>query len=144
MAFVQIEDFQGSAECIVFSDQWEQYGGLLGEDEIVGIQGKIDNSRGDPKIIVEKVLSPEQMQEIERSEIHIRLAAGFTDEEELYNIRSFLIENTGESEVYLHIPLGIDSRETVVKASTQIGLSQNRAILEKLQTHAGVIEVWKE
>ena len=144
MAFVQIEDFRGNIECIVFSDQWEEFLGLLSVDNVVGLQGKIDTSRGEPKIIVEKVFSPQEMQEIERSELHIRLSDGISDEEELYGLRSFIIEHSGDSEVYLHLNGSAAAKEIIIKASTQIGVSTKESVLAELSSHAAVREVWKE
>lgn len=61
MAFVQVEDFSGSVELVVFPDQWDRYRELIVPDAILGFQGRIDFSRGEPKIKTEKVLKPEEM-----------------------------------------------------------------------------------
>ena len=55
MCFVTLEDFQGSIELVVFPRLWEKYQGLLQQDSIVMVDGRIDTSRGDLKVLVERV-----------------------------------------------------------------------------------------
>lgn len=55
MAFVSIEDIQGTIELVVFPRTWEQYAPLLRVDEIVIVRGKVDAESGSPKILVDSV-----------------------------------------------------------------------------------------
>jgi DNA polymerase III subunit alpha len=56
MAFVSLEDLQGTMELVVFPRVWEQYRELLGSDKVVIISGKLDRKDDDtPKILVDKV-----------------------------------------------------------------------------------------
>ena len=102
MAFLQVEDFQGSIELIIFPKIWEEKSIYLGVDSIVGFSGKIDASRGDPKLLVDEVLKPEEMKESQSSEVHIKMGRYF-HEDDLISLRSFLIDNHGNSSVYLHL-----------------------------------------
>ncbi len=55
MAFITLEDFQGTIDLVVFPRVWEQYRELLQWDNIVMVDGRMDTSRGDPKVLVERV-----------------------------------------------------------------------------------------
>jgi DNA polymerase-3 subunit alpha len=55
MGFVTIEDVQGTIELVVFSRVWKDAGVWLEPGKIVLVQGKIDASRGDPKILVNSI-----------------------------------------------------------------------------------------
>ena len=125
MAFLQIEDYNGVIELVVFSDQWEQHREEIEVDSILACSGRVDLSRGDPKFIVETILQPEELKEIETREIHIRLERNTMSEEELYNLRSYLFDHKGSCPLYLHLD------ETVIKASSQITLSSSRDVLEQ-------------
>jgi DNA polymerase III subunit alpha len=56
MAFVTLEDLQGTMELVVFPRVWEQYRELLGSDKVVIVSGKLDRKDDDtPKILADNV-----------------------------------------------------------------------------------------
>jgi DNA polymerase-3 subunit alpha len=57
MGFTTLEDLQGSIELVVFPRIWEQYSALLELDNIVVVDGRVDTRGGDPKILVDKVIT---------------------------------------------------------------------------------------
>ena len=136
MAFLQIEDYNGAIELVVFSDQWEQHREQIEVDSILACSGRVDLSRGDPKFIVETIMQPDELKEIETREIHIRLERNTMSEEELYNLRSYLFDHKGTCPLYLHLD------ETVIKASSQITLSSSRDVLEELRRYPTIDDIW--
>jgi DNA polymerase-3 subunit alpha len=142
MAFLQLEDFNGSLELVVFSDQWEQQRDRLTEDRAMGFSGRIDTSRGDPKFIVEQVMSPEEMREAEVREVHIRLQRARLSEEELYNLRSYLFDHKGSCPLYLHIAGKNGEQDTVIQASSQITLTSSGEVLQELRGYPTIEDIW--
>jgi DNA polymerase III alpha subunit len=56
MAFATLEDIQGNIELVVFPRTWEKYQKVLVMDQIVMVDGKVDNpGGGEPKILVDTV-----------------------------------------------------------------------------------------
>jgi DNA polymerase-3 subunit alpha len=55
MAFVNLEDTQGVLKLVIFPNTWERVSELIRYDQVVVVEGKIDNERGDPKILVDDV-----------------------------------------------------------------------------------------
>jgi DNA polymerase-3 subunit alpha len=53
MGFVTLEDLQGTIELVVFNRVWKDVSNWLEPDTIVVAQGKVDNERGEPKILVD-------------------------------------------------------------------------------------------
>jgi len=53
MAFVQIEDLQGTIEVVVFPSVYKETEGLWEEDKLLVIQGRVDDRGGELKIICE-------------------------------------------------------------------------------------------
>ena len=144
MAFAVLEDFKGSIELVFFPDIWEQIGESIKEDEVIGLTGKIDLSRGDPKFLVDSILKPEELEESRQQEIHIRIAHTLEHEDALYDFRSFLIGYQGACPVYLHLQGAANRKETVIRVSSHMGISSKREVLENIQQHPQVLEVWKE
>ncbi|MFZ6027227.1 MAG: DNA polymerase III subunit alpha [Chloroflexota bacterium] len=56
MAFATLEDIQGNIELVVFPRTWEKYQSLIQFDQIILVDGKVDNpDGGEPKILVDTV-----------------------------------------------------------------------------------------
>ncbi len=55
MGFVTIEDLQGNIELVVFSQVWGKVTDWLHEDMIVIVKGKVDQERGEAKILVDHI-----------------------------------------------------------------------------------------
>ncbi len=78
MAFATIEDIQGSIDLVVFPRTWQKYGDLIRFDEIIYVRGKADVEAGEPKVLVDEVLTnlthldsaEEKEQPLQISEIH--------------------------------------------------------------------------
>lgn len=141
MAFLQVEDFEGSIELILFPKIWEEKSIYLGVDAIMGFTGKIDASKGDPKLLVDEVFRPEEMKESGSSEVHIKMGRNF-NEEDLISLRSFLIDNQGNSSVYLHLLTSDDEKDTIVKVTGQITMGTSENILKEIETYPNIEEVW--
>jgi DNA polymerase-3 subunit alpha len=55
MGFASLEDLQGRIDLVIFARTWEKVVDWLRPDMVVMVTGKIDRSRGDPKVIVDEV-----------------------------------------------------------------------------------------
>jgi DNA polymerase-3 subunit alpha len=56
MAIVTMEDLGGSVECVLFTDCYAQFEHLLKQDAILFVLGRVDLSRGEAQLIVERVV----------------------------------------------------------------------------------------
>lgn len=144
MGFVQLEDFNGAIELVVFSDPWEKYRELLSVDSVVGVEGKIDHSRGDPKVKVDRVILPNELPDILPSAVHIRVSPTLRTDDDLYALRNFLVERQGKCAVFLHTQAQDYEREVVIKAGTQISVSGMNNILDEINHHPQIEAVWQE
>ncbi|MCK5674724.1 MAG: DNA polymerase III subunit alpha, partial [Spirochaetales bacterium] len=141
MAFLQIEDFEGSMELIIFTKIWEEKNIYLTIDAIVGFSGKIDASRGDPKFLVDEVIRPEEMKESGNTEVHIKIGGNY-NEDDLISLRSFIIDNQGNSSVYLHMVSMDDKNDTVIKVTGQMTMDTSDNIIKEMGTYPNIEEVW--
>ncbi len=71
MGFVTIEDLQGEMDLVVFPRAWEKCGKLVHVDEILIVEGKVDNDGATPKILVDRMtcFSPEDAQKQDVKEL---------------------------------------------------------------------------
>lgn len=56
MAALVVEDKEGTVQAVAFSDTYAKYQAMITADRIVFIVGKIDLSRGDVQLMIEKVI----------------------------------------------------------------------------------------
>ena len=144
MAFALLEDLSGSVELVIFSKLFEERREMLVEDRVLAVSGRVDRSRGDVKLKVETVMDPDQLQTRLTRSVHVRFSSDINeDQESLLRLRDYLIEKAGECSVYFHL-VGEGEEEYIIKASAQISMSGDDAILEEVRAYPQVEEVWKE
>ncbi|MCK4516717.1 MAG: DNA polymerase III subunit alpha, partial [Spirochaetaceae bacterium] len=143
MAFGTLEDFKGSIELVFFSDPYEQCKDDLVDDTVIGIEGKVDTSRGRVQFVVERTIKPDEMPLKDTGEVHIRIADCGPTEDDFYHLRAFLFERSGGCSVHLHLNGNEDTEEVTVRASEQLMVSSNPSTLNEIQAHPQVLEVWK-
>jgi hypothetical protein len=56
MAAIQVEDVTGVIEAVCFTDNFTQFGHLITTDAIVFILGRLDHKRGQPQIIIDRIV----------------------------------------------------------------------------------------
>ncbi len=69
IAFVRVEQYTGSCECVFWSDAYQKYQGLLKPDAVLVFVGKVETSGPNVKLMVDEVLTLEMASE--------RLAHGY-------------------------------------------------------------------
>jgi DNA polymerase-3 subunit alpha len=144
MAFAQLEDFRGSVELVLFSDVYEKSRQRLVADSVAVVRGRIDNSRGDPKLLVESLLDPDELKERTARAVHLRFVSSGINEEQFLRLRDFLVGRPGDCGVFFHIRGNGGSEDIVIKASPHISLSAEDRILAEVRDHPLVEDVWKE
>ena len=144
MAFAALEDLRGSVELVVFADVFEKSRALLAVDRVVAAVGRLDRSRGDPKLKVERLLAPEDLAPRPPRAVHVRFACDAADEQEFLRLRGLMVGKPGDCTVYFHIRGDGGSGEIVIKASPQLALAAAEDVLALVRSSPLVEDVWKE
>jgi DNA polymerase-3 subunit alpha len=144
MAFAALEDQRGSVELVVFADVFEKSRALLAVDRVVAAVGRLDRSRGDPKLKVERLLAPEDLAPRPPRAVHVRFAGRAVDEQEFLRLRDLMVGKPGDCTVYFHIRGDEASGEIVIKASPQLALAAAEDVLSLVRSSPLVEDVWKE
>jgi DNA polymerase-3 subunit alpha len=55
MGFITVEDLQGTLELVLFSRVWREVEAWIDINQIVVVHGRLDNDRGSPKVLVDKI-----------------------------------------------------------------------------------------
>ncbi|MDX9787760.1 MAG: DNA polymerase III subunit alpha [Desulfobacterales bacterium] len=121
MAFVALEDMQGTVEVVVFSSLYSQVSDLLIADGAVMVQGQLQKDENTHKIIGETIIPMDKAEETWSATVHIRLENTRTDRAQLLRLRELLAGHSGTCAAFVHL---IDSNrmETVLELPETVRL----------------------
>lgn len=137
-AFLQLEDLKGTMEVIAFNDIYDRRMGLIQVDTIVVVEGSLDRSRGQPKLIANSMERIESVREKLQDEIRLKLDLNTDEvsEEDLQQMAKLFEEHKGTSNVRFNIiskhakrPFPMNVRKFVV--------DPNNDLLKKLRRLLG-------
>jgi DNA polymerase-3 subunit alpha len=60
MAFFTLEDWSGSVECVLFTRGYAEFAPLLTPDRVAFVEGKVDRSREEPSLQVDRIVPVEE------------------------------------------------------------------------------------
>lgn len=103
MAFVTIEDFSGKADCIVFSDPFQKYQGVLQPDAMVLVTGKGEVNGDELRIIVSDAYPMEKVREKFARSVILSLHVDAVHEGTVKELRALLEEHRGNCPCYLNV-----------------------------------------
>ncbi|AHH08553.1 DNA polymerase III subunit alpha [Borrelia anserina] len=144
MAFGVVEDLKGAIDIVVFTAIYEKYRHLLIEGEVIGVIGKLTFNRDKFSIVVEKVLSIEEISVNKINNLHIRFSnEGLNDSHLLYSLKDKIFDledNTGFSHVYLY--LKNDDKILKLKMDLTLNFKPDEFKLNELRCHKIVEDIW--
>jgi len=101
MARFVLEDLQAAMEVFVFPKTMAEYGGLIENDSIVVVRGRLDTREDEPKIVCMEVTRP--LLERGEEDLHITLPLGVLTDAKVDGLKDVLSCHPGPSPVLLHI-----------------------------------------
>ena len=145
MAFANVEDLDGAVEVVVFPSIYEKHREAVKAESVVAVVGKADTSRGEPKLVADEIMSPEELKERRVSSVHARIDAEYLPEESLLELREYLIDRRGACAFYIHLRGAEGGPEVVVRASPQMSITPDDDVLAGIRERAPqVVDVWKQ
>jgi DNA polymerase-3 subunit alpha len=167
MAFAALEDYNGEIELTFFPMAWERCKEKIENDKVAILKGKIEylQSKDKRSFTVSSVEDTEKMiraankkaaeaprAKTHNREMHIRLAAGAAQNEEMLNsLKNCIEENPGSCPVFIHVPVfalgkessqNRNSKETIIRAASFID-AEASVSLGSLERCPAVADVWR-
>jgi DNA polymerase-3 subunit alpha len=133
MAYVTLEDDEGSVEVIVFPSLYKAVYELLKKDAIVLVKGSIDKDEKGVRVRGLEISNLEDAgrKSVKRMEISLRETADSRNS--LQNIRSLVTEYPGDCQLYLRIT----SSKSHTLIATGISIKPDTALVSRLETMIG-------
>ena len=133
MAYVSIEDKEGSAEVIVFSELYKSVNPLLKKDALVLVKGNIDKDEKGVRVRAREVTALENAGKNGLKRLEISLNDPESCGQRLKEIRSLVVRYPGDCQLYLRIRL--NALQAVI--ATGIGLNPDNALINTLEGLVG-------
>jgi DNA polymerase III subunit alpha len=118
MAFVVLEDLEGSMEVVVFPTVLEKHRALIAEDTAVRIKGRLDVKEGEVKLIAQAVaaIKTNGAADPPVTALYLNIDHDRLDKELIAKLQKVLRAHPGGSEVYLRVNNG--QKPTTLRLST--------------------------
>jgi DNA polymerase-3 subunit alpha len=140
MAFVTIEDPEGTAEVVMFSDVLEKSRRFIAENSVVVVEGRVSRRNGgDGKVLVNSVLAVGEDQTPAWKEVHVTIDLDHVGEDKVDELKGVLGGQPGDSRVFFHIRES-GRRSYVIRARSQ-GVRVNPSLVSGLAASVGARNV---
>ncbi len=142
MAFLELEEFEGSIEMIAFGDVYEKFRHLLAVDSMILVHGTITRRNTDEKakIKVENCIALSEARKMLARSIHIRLNTQGLEEEFLHEIRDIVDGSKGDCMLIMHL-ITAEKNEYMIRAN-RFRISSEPDFINLLRTKIGKENVW--
>lgn len=142
MAFLELEEFDGAIELLVFGDAYEKFQHLLAVDSMVLVHGTISKRDGEDtgKLKVDNCISLSESRALLAKSVHLRLHTQGLEPEFLQEIKKIAVRQPGECALIMHI-ITAEQNEYRVRVKT-CTISPEADVLHALREKIGKENVW--
>lgn len=133
MAYVTLEDDEGSAEVIIFSELYRNSVGLINKDALLLIKGNIDKDEKGVRIRAREIANLEDAGRISFKKLEIALRNGNSCSDSLRDIKDLVIRYPGDCQLYLKI--NMDASQALI--ATGINIEPANALIHSLEDMVG-------
>jgi len=136
MAFLSLQDLNGSCETVVFPSVYKAAGTLIQKDALVFIKGKVDARDDVAKLLADEIIPLEEVPKRYTRMIAINLKTAGLGAEVLKEVRRILMAHKGSTPVYLTLqdPKG---RMTVLDSGDNLKVETSDVLFEELERLLG-------
>lgn len=132
MLFFQLEDLEGSVECIAFPKTVHDYGPLIVEDAVLVVSGNLDHRGDDVKVVAREL---KELENRDDSTVRLTIPAGRLTPETVDSLKTILKNHPGSASVYLHMTDDGDTK--VLKLSDAHKVEPRSALFAELKELLG-------
>ena len=155
MAFITLEDLDGTVEIISFPKVYEKCKEIIKKDEIIIIEGYLDVAEGKIKVIAEKITFLEEYIKNKKptstargknqnlaEELHLEINTEENEPSFLKKLKKLFYECPGESQVIFHFK---DKHKTILHAvDKKYSVNINDKLIEEIRNISGNKKIWIE
>ena len=136
LRFLRLEDFNGSAEVVVFADVHAEYQRYIYQGALLLVSGRVARESGQVRLVADEIMLLEEAAADMASSVHLKLTVEGLSGEPLKELKQLLKTHPGSCPVYLHFGVG---QQTVVvqKLPTSFRIRPNKELQVRLTKQFG-------
>ncbi len=136
MAYVQLEDLEGSTEVIFFPNCLEEYAPLLKQDALIYVKGRVDSRQEVAKVLAKEVIPLSEVERHLAKSVHIKLITTGLEQETLLSLKEVLQSYPGNCSVYFCLK---DSphREIILGGNSELTIEPGPELMKKVEELVG-------
>jgi DNA polymerase III subunit alpha len=135
MAFLSLEDRQGTIEVVAFAEPFTQARGLIAGDEPLALWAKVQHDEKSTKLIANRILGMQEAGLQAVDSVHITLDAATMDRDAFGRLRHLLMTHPGECRAVLHLSVK-DKGEAVLDLS-KLPVNPTHSFFEEVRLYFG-------
>jgi DNA polymerase-3 subunit alpha len=135
MAFLNLEDRQGTIEVVAFAEPFTQARGLIAGDEPLALWARVQHDEKSTKLIANRILSMQEAGLQAVDSVHITLDAARMDSDSFGRLRHLLMTHPGECRAVLHLAVK-DKGEAVLDLS-KLPVNPTHLFFEDMRLYFG-------
>ncbi|SHG12820.1 DNA polymerase-3 subunit alpha [Desulfacinum infernum DSM 9756] len=136
MAFLSLEDKEGTLEVVAFPEVFSRARELLQGDDPLVVLGTIQHDEKGSKVLADHILSLDDAQTQTVEAVHIHLSADRLDRDALERLRHLLVTHPGQCDAVLHIDVE-GQAEAVIALNPKLQVNPTTSFLEDMTQHFG-------
>lgn len=140
MGIARLEDLTGATEVVIFPRVFDQYVEILRKEAIFLVEGRVDLSRDQPKILADRFIPLEQAAEVLATEVHVKVPATGLEESVLDLLKKAFERFPGSSPTYVHFQKSPEEEVGVIETPHRVKAS--KAFMDTVHEVAGEDSVW--
>jgi DNA polymerase-3 subunit alpha len=144
MAFATLDDLEGSADLVIFSEALKNCGDTLQDGQIVWVKGAISNGqkeREQPSVRVDEVLSIDALKEKYITAVHVVLPQNVLDSLLLNTFKNICQGNKGDCTLFLHVKTQT-YKDIVIQANPDTKVAPSDVFISEIERIAGENSIW--
>jgi len=155
MAFITLEDLEGTVEIILFPKVYEKCKEIIEKDEIIIIEGYLDVAEGKIKVIAEKITFLEEYIKNKKltskareknqnfaEELHLEINTEKNEPNFLKKLKKLFYGYPGESQIIFHFK---DKHKTILHAiDKKYSVNIDDKLMEEIRSISGNKKIWIE
>lgn len=135
MAFLNLEDKNGTIEVVAFSEPFTEARGLLGGEEPLALWARVQHDEKSTKLIAGRIMSLEEAGLQSVDSVQITLDADRADRDTLGRLRHLLISHPGDCRAVLH--LVVQDQGEAVMGLSKLPVNPNKSFFEDMRQYFG-------
>jgi DNA polymerase-3 subunit alpha len=136
MARFKLEDMTGSAECVIFPDDYVRNKDEVRDENICFVKASVDRTREEPGLIITRILTPDQAQREYTRGLMLKLTSGVHAASHVLTIGRILQRTPGRCPVTLEVT-DASGRRAWLRLGESYAVDPGKVAFDELETLLG-------